>query len=145
MWNQNVGVKAPPPGSAVDAQDQPGRAVKRLLGLVGILLVPRAWLADPDMSGPSLSRGHTCCSERPQTAGCKEVLASELGPAAEAPRTSHPGWPGTAADEGALLEACAVVRWPLSAPLVGEDRTASCPDRILGSGQESLSASLQSL
>ena len=67
-------------GSAVDAQDQPGRAVKCHLGLVGILLVPRAWLADPDMSGPSLSRGHTCCSERPQTAGCKEVLASELGP-----------------------------------------------------------------
>ena len=74
MWNQAVGVKALPPGSAADAQDQPGRAVKRHLGLVWILLVPRAWLADPDTSGPSLSRGHTGCSERPQTAGCKEVL-----------------------------------------------------------------------
>ena len=74
MWNQAVGVKALPPGSAADAQDQPGRAVKCHLGLVWILLVPRAWLADPDTSGPSLSRGHTGCSERPQTAGCKEVL-----------------------------------------------------------------------
>ena len=74
MLNQAVGVKALPPGSAVDAQDQPGRVVKHHLGLVGILLVPRAWLADPDMSGRPLGRGHTCCSERPQTAGCKEVL-----------------------------------------------------------------------
>lgn len=74
MLSQAVGVKALPPGSAVDAQDQPGRVVKHHLGLVGILLVPRAWLADLDMSGRPLSRGRTCCSERPQTAGCKEAL-----------------------------------------------------------------------
>lgn len=51
MPNPAVVVKALPPGSAMDAQDQPGKAVKRHLGLVGILLVLRAWLADPDTSG----------------------------------------------------------------------------------------------
>ena len=36
----------------------------------------------------------------PQPARCKDVLGCELGPAAEAPPTSHPGWLGTAAGGG---------------------------------------------
>ena len=67
-------MKAPPLGSAGDAQDQPGSAVNTTwVWLVVILLMPRAGLADPDMSGGCFSHGHTCCSERHQIARCKEA------------------------------------------------------------------------
>ena len=136
MLNQAIVVKALPPGSAMDAQDRPGKAVKHHLGLVGILLVSRAWLADPDTSG---------WSSASQMQGRAGLRAGTCG------RGSSHLAPGLAGDcgrwRGPWLACWRHVLWRAGlrlVPPVGEDRTANHPGRILGSGQESLSASLQS-